>query len=178
MTPVTLRRYSTRSLDALADTDINVARRLRSLSASQLRAGRDRVVLLGRKNAAERIARFLLEMVGRMFADGQALIELPMNRTDMAEYLGLTIETVCRSLTQLHRNGTIAVGARKDRNPRPPCTRCGQLCVPALGPTSIDLRQCTPYPAGFIVGNSQYWLVEEGPADAHKSKPPDRHCRR
>jgi CRP-like cAMP-binding protein len=109
VTPVTLRRYATRSLDALADADRNVARRLRSLTASRLRAGRDRVVLLGRKTAAERIASFLLEMVGRMNTDGQALIELPMSRADMADYLGLTIETVCRCLTRLRRNGTIAI---------------------------------------------------------------------
>ena len=109
VTPVTLRRYSTRSLDALADANRDVARRLRTLSATRMRAGRDRVVLLGRKTASERIASFLLEMEGRMHADGRSQIELPMGRTDMADYLGLTIETVCRGLTQLRRDGTITI---------------------------------------------------------------------
>jgi CRP-like cAMP-binding protein len=109
VTPVSLCRYATRSLDALADADRDVARRMRSLTSSRLRAGRDRVVLLGRKTAVERIASFLLEMVGRMNTDSQALIELPMSRADMADYLGLTIETVCRCLTRLRRNGTIAI---------------------------------------------------------------------
>ncbi len=109
VTPVTLRRYSRRSLEALADRDRDFARRLRELTASQLRAGRERMLLLGRKTAAERIASFLLEMAERMNPDGRALIELPMGRADMADYLGLTIETVCRGLTQLRRRGTIAV---------------------------------------------------------------------
>jgi CRP/FNR family nitrogen fixation transcriptional regulator len=109
VTPVTLRRYPTRSLDALADANRDVARRLRVLSASRLRAGRDRVVLLGRKTASERIASFLIEMARRINPDGRPQIDLPMCRTDMADYLGLTIETVCRGLTQLRRSGTIAV---------------------------------------------------------------------
>ena len=113
VTPVTLRRYSRRSLDALADRDLDFARRLRELTAGQLRAGRERMVLLGRKTASERIASFLLEMAGRMNPDGYALIELPMGRADMADYLGLTIETVCRGLTQLRRHGTIAVERAK-----------------------------------------------------------------
>ena len=113
VTPVTLRRYRRRSLDALADRDRDFARRLRELTAGQLRAGRERMVLLGRKTASERIASFLLEMAERMNPDGRALIELPMGRADMADYLGLTIETVCRGLTQLRRLGTIAVERAK-----------------------------------------------------------------
>jgi CRP-like cAMP-binding protein len=109
VTPVTLRRYPCCSLEALADRDPDFARRLRKLTAGQLRAGRERMVLLGRKTASERIASFLLEMSERMNPDGHSLIELPMGRADMADYLGLTIETVCRGLTQLRRHGTVAV---------------------------------------------------------------------
>ncbi len=113
VTPVTFRRYPSRNLDALADRDRDFARRLRELTAGQLRAGRERMVLLGRKTASERIASFLLEMAERMNPDGRALIELPMGRADMADYLGLTIETVCRGLTQLRQHGTIAVERAK-----------------------------------------------------------------
>jgi CRP-like cAMP-binding protein len=109
VTPVVLRRCPRRSLEALADRDRDVARRLRELTADRLRAGRARMVLLGRKTASERIASFLLEMAERMNAAGPAPIALPMGRADMADYLGLTIETVCRGLTQLRRTGTIAV---------------------------------------------------------------------
>jgi CRP-like cAMP-binding protein len=109
VTPVTLRRYPRRSIDALADRERTFARRLLDLTAGQLRAGRHRMVLLGRKTASERVASFLLEMTERADSDGRAPIELPMGRADMADYLGLTIETVCRGLTQLRRRGTIAV---------------------------------------------------------------------
>jgi CRP/FNR family transcriptional regulator, nitrogen fixation regulation protein len=109
VTPVTLRRYTRHTLEALADRDCGFAHRLRELTAGQLRAGRERFVLLGRKTALERIASFLLEMTERMRLGGRATFELPMGRTDMADYLGLTIETVSRGLTQLRQHGTIAV---------------------------------------------------------------------
>jgi CRP/FNR family nitrogen fixation transcriptional regulator len=113
VTPVTLRRYPRGSLEALADRDRDCARWLRELSARRLLAGRDHMLLLGRKTASERIASFLLQMARRMASGGRALIELPMGRADMADYLGLTIETVCRGLTQLREHGTIAVDRTK-----------------------------------------------------------------
>jgi CRP/FNR family transcriptional regulator, nitrogen fixation regulation protein len=109
VTPVKLRRYSRSMLEDFADRDRNFARRLRALTAGQLRTARERMVLLGRKTASERIATFLLEMAERVHADMAGLIELPMSRTDMADHLGLTIETVCRGLTELRRHGTIAI---------------------------------------------------------------------
>jgi CRP-like cAMP-binding protein len=109
VTSVTLRRYARRTLEAFADRNRDFARSLREVTAGQLRAGRERMVLLGRKTASERIASFLLEMAGRVAPNGRAFIELPMGRADIADYLGLTIETVCRGLTQLRRHGTIAV---------------------------------------------------------------------
>ena len=109
VTAATLRRYPRRSLDLLAERDHDVARRLREFGARQLRAGRERMLLLGRKSASERIASFLLEMAERTGALENAPIALPMSRTDIADYLGLTIETVCRGLTQLQRQGTIAI---------------------------------------------------------------------
>lgn len=113
VTPVTLRRYPRHSIEARADRDRDFARRLREITAGQLRAGRERMVLLGRKTASERIASFLVEMAGRMNSNGTASIELPMGRADIADYLGLTIETVCRGLTQLRRHGTITVERAK-----------------------------------------------------------------
>src|SRR6185437_9850772 len=105
VTPVTLRRYRRRGLEALADSDREVARMLRDLGAGQLRAARERMMLLGRKTAAERIASFLLTITARMQTPAQ--VELPMSRGDIADHLGLTIETVCRGLAQLRREGTI-----------------------------------------------------------------------
>lgn len=113
VTRVTLRRYTRRDLEQLADQDRDVARRLRELSSSRLRSGREHMVLLGRKTASERIASFLLEMAARGSPDARSMIELPMSRTDMGDYLGLTIETVCRRLTQFRQDGTIAINGTK-----------------------------------------------------------------
>lgn len=113
VTAITVRQYPRSSLDALADRDRTFAQQLRTLMPGQLRAGRVRLVLLGRKTASERIASFLLEMARQMRAEGQGLIELPMSRADIADYLGLTIETVCRGLTQFRRHGIIAVERTK-----------------------------------------------------------------
>jgi CRP/FNR family nitrogen fixation transcriptional regulator len=113
VTPVTLRRYPRHELEQLADHDRGVARRLRELSSRRLRSGREHMVLLGRKTASERIASFLLEMAARTSPDGRAIIDLPMSRSDMGDYLGLTIETVCRRLTRLRLDGTIAIDGTK-----------------------------------------------------------------
>ncbi len=109
VTDVKLRRYPRAALEAAADRDRCLARRLRERSADRLRSARDRMVMLGRRTAAERIAGFLLEMADRRNMDASGLLDLPMNRTDMADHLGLTIETVCRGLTDLRRHGTIAI---------------------------------------------------------------------
>jgi len=118
VTSVALRRYPRRDVERLADQDREVARKLRELSSSRLRSGREHMVLLGRKTASERIASFLLEMAARS-VDPKSTIELPMSRSDMGDYLGLTIETVCRRLTRLRLDGTIAINGAKIalRNP-------------------------------------------------------------
>ena len=63
------------------------------------------------KSAPERVASFLLEMAGRL--SGAAAVELPMTRQDIADYLGLTIETVSRTLTQLQGAATIELPASR-----------------------------------------------------------------
>jgi CRP-like cAMP-binding protein len=94
------------ALDALAGRDASVARELFALTARELRRVQDRILLLI-KSAQERVAGFLLEMAQR--ASGGNAIELPMSRQDIADYLGLTIETVSRTLTSLETAATIEV---------------------------------------------------------------------
>ncbi len=86
--------------------------KLMSSMLSSLDRAHNHMVLLGRKTAQEKIASFLLEMAGRLDRDGKAeRFELPMQRTDIADHLGLTIETVSRTLTQMVRDGLIKLAA-------------------------------------------------------------------
>lgn len=95
---------------ALAARDADITRQLWEMTAIELRRVQDHIMLLI-KTAQERVAGFLLEMASR--TRGATEIELPMSRQDIADYLGLTIETVSRTLTQLENSGTIAVPASR-----------------------------------------------------------------
>jgi CRP/FNR family transcriptional regulator, nitrogen fixation regulation protein len=106
---VVLRRYPRRMVEALADSNGHLARRLRDFTSVSLRTAHTRLLLLGRKTASEKIATFLLEMAERLPHRRVRVLDLPMSRTDMADHLGLTIETVCRVLAHLRRDGTIAI---------------------------------------------------------------------
>ena len=93
------------SIIALAARDGDLANDLWQRTAEAFRRAQDHMLLLGRKNAEERVATFLLKMAARGGSD--QLIELPMSRQDIADYLGLTIETVSRTLTLLEKNAAI-----------------------------------------------------------------------
>jgi CRP/FNR family transcriptional regulator, nitrogen fixation regulation protein len=94
------------ALIGLADRDGDIARRLWSFTAAELSRVQKHMLLLS-KSAEERVACFLLEMAGRL-ATTEA-VELPMSRQDIADYLGLTIETVSRTLTHLRTKAAIAL---------------------------------------------------------------------
>jgi CRP/FNR family nitrogen fixation transcriptional regulator len=99
----TVRLAKRVSLAHVAEQDITVARDLLSMTASNLRHAEDHMLLLGRKTSLERVAAFLLEMDSRLTAAG--VMALPMCRRDIADYLGLTLETVSRALSALHDKG-------------------------------------------------------------------------
>jgi CRP/FNR family nitrogen fixation transcriptional regulator len=98
------------AIAALAGRDPAIGRALFALTGRELRRAQDRVLLLV-KSAQERVASFLLEMAERAGAGNT--IELPMSRQDIADYLGLTIETVSRTLTGLESAATIEVPASR-----------------------------------------------------------------
>jgi len=102
-----LIRYPRKGVEAMAERDLRLAGRLRDLAYRSLAAAQERVVLLGRKTAQERVASFLLEMAERN--DHVDEFDLPMSRYEIADYLGLTVETVSRALTQMRKDGTIAL---------------------------------------------------------------------
>jgi CRP/FNR family transcriptional regulator, nitrogen fixation regulation protein len=83
---------------SLAEHDCEAARELWSFTGRELKRVQEHTLLLV-KNAQQRVASFLLEMSKRLAATDA--IELPMSRQDIADYLGLTIETVSRTMTQL-----------------------------------------------------------------------------
>jgi CRP/FNR family transcriptional regulator, nitrogen fixation regulation protein len=93
------------ALTALAGHDALVAQQLFNLTGRELRRVQDRILLLV-KSAQERVASFLLEMAERVSGNS---IDLPMSRQDIADYLGLTIETVSRTLTSLECAAAIEV---------------------------------------------------------------------
>jgi CRP/FNR family nitrogen fixation transcriptional regulator len=95
---------------AMAERDAAAARKLLDLTARELRRVQERLILLV-QSAQERVATFLLEMAERSL-DGD-IIELPMSRQDVADYLGLTTGTVSRTFTLLESCGTIEVSARR-----------------------------------------------------------------
>lgn len=108
----TVRLVKRSSLEQAADNDVQVARKLWSITAGELRHAENHMLLLGRKNAMERVATFLLEMDRRLAVAG--MMALPMCRRDIGDYLGLTLETVSRSLSQLHDEGVLGFsGARQ-----------------------------------------------------------------
>jgi CRP/FNR family nitrogen fixation transcriptional regulator len=107
----TVIAYRRCSLDTLAANDNAFARQVVSAIMGSLERAQNHMLLLGRKSAMEKIATFLLDLSRRL--DDHGSIELPMSRTDIADHLGLTIETVSRSLTQLERQGVIELPAHR-----------------------------------------------------------------
>jgi CRP/FNR family transcriptional regulator, nitrogen fixation regulation protein len=108
----TVRLVKRRSLEQAAGTDVQVAHKLWTMTASDLKHAEEHMLLLGRKSAMERVANFLLEMDRRLAVAG--MMALPMCRRDIGDYLGLTLETVSRALSQLNGEGVLGFsGARQ-----------------------------------------------------------------
>ena len=108
----TLRLVRRKSLEQAAQSDVRVARDLWSITSAELQHAEKHMLLLGRKTAMERVATFLLEMDRRIARTG--MIALPMCRRDIGDYLGLTLETVSRAMSELQQQGVLGLsGARQ-----------------------------------------------------------------
>ena len=111
ITGCSLIAYRRRSVEQQALTDKVVSQQLFQHAMHSLSQAQAHSLLLGRRGAAEKVAAFLLDWASRI-PKGTPL-HLAMSRQDIADYLGLTIETVSRSMSQFEREGTIALsGAR------------------------------------------------------------------
>jgi CRP/FNR family transcriptional regulator, anaerobic regulatory protein len=108
---VRLCRFQRRKLRALLDDFPLMEKRLLEVAANELVAAQEQMLLLGRKTARERLASFLLMQSRECVARGNSAhrFNLPMTRSDIADYLGLTIETVSRTLTRLRSDGLIDI---------------------------------------------------------------------
>jgi CRP/FNR family transcriptional regulator, anaerobic regulatory protein len=110
VTEVKVRRFARGRFFAMINESPALRPQLFAILCDEMSAAQDQMLLLGRKSAEERVVSFLLAIHRKRAADDE--IELPMSRQDMADYLGLTIETVSRMMTSLARRGLIAAGAR------------------------------------------------------------------
>jgi CRP/FNR family nitrogen fixation transcriptional regulator len=107
----TVRLVKRRGLEAAAGTNVRVAHSLWTMTAGDLRHAEDHMLLLGRKTAIEKVATFLLEMDRRLAKAG--MMALPMCRRDIGDYLGLTLETVSRALSQLSDQGILVFSSAR-----------------------------------------------------------------
>jgi CRP/FNR family transcriptional regulator len=106
MNEVRLCRFDRAAMKSVFDRFPALERRLLDVATHELVIAQEQMLLLGRKSALERVASFLLAWSER--AEFTATVHLPMSRMDLADYLGLTIETVSRSLSQLKRDSLIS----------------------------------------------------------------------
>lgn len=111
LTMVRVRRIPRNVVDRMVETKPDFARRLLKLAANELSATRNHLLCLASKSAEAKMASFLVALSRRNAAAGEDpnRVSLPMTRIDIGDYLGLTIETVSRTLSKLKRAGVISL---------------------------------------------------------------------
>jgi CRP/FNR family transcriptional regulator len=111
VTPVKVCRFARSAFLLYVDGKPHLLRRLHEFAGHELSLAQDQMLLLGRKTAEEKVAAFLLNLQARYGRIGASsvTVPLPMSRQDIADYLGLTIETVSRTLTKLARDKALVV---------------------------------------------------------------------
>lgn len=110
VTAISLLAFRRRELEQLIEEAPEIRRMFLSDAFSELATAQDHMLLLGRKSASERVASFLLMLARRQGtrAVGSAnILRIPLRAIDVADYLGLTLETVSRTLSTFRREGVI-----------------------------------------------------------------------
>lgn len=104
-------RFDRRAFVECVDAKPHLLRSLHMATANELALGREQMVLLGRRTAQEKVAAFLLSLRNRYRRVGicDVTVPLPMTRQDIADYCGLTLETVSRTFTKLAREKAILI---------------------------------------------------------------------
>ncbi|MBI5165331.1 MAG: helix-turn-helix domain-containing protein [Magnetospirillum sp.] len=111
VSPTQVCRFAHRKLDSLRDEIPRLEKKLFAMALKDLVTAQEQMLLLGRKTAKEKVATFLVQLSCRAQIQGlpPSPLSLPMSRADIADYLGLTIETVSRTFTHLKRDGAIGL---------------------------------------------------------------------
>jgi CRP/FNR family transcriptional regulator len=111
VTAVKVCRFARSAFLAYVDGKPHLLRRLHEFAGHELSLAQDQMLLLGRKTADEKVTAFLFNLQSRYGRIGapSVTVPLPMSRQDIADYLGLTIETVSRTLTKLARQKIIVI---------------------------------------------------------------------
>jgi CRP/FNR family transcriptional regulator, nitrogen fixation regulation protein len=105
--------YPRARVDKLVGSDPGLGHLVCEATAAEICRLQERIVVLGQTTALERVTSFLIEMAGRL-SDDRGKIVLPMSRYDIADYLALSVETVCRALGSLKHRGAITLaGSRR-----------------------------------------------------------------
>jgi len=111
LTSTTLCRFPRKQFENLLAEFPSIGQRMVSILMDDLAGAQSQMLLLGRKTARERVASFLILLASRTKKTEvePTLLPIPMNRVDIADFLGLTIETVSRTLTGLKKDGIISI---------------------------------------------------------------------
>lgn len=106
-------RYMRARVDRMMEQRADVRESVVSLIRNELRSAHEHLITLGCQSARQRVANFLLQLGQRSKASDGDTIEIELGRQDMADYLGLTLETISRTLSEFKRVGAIALPKRR-----------------------------------------------------------------
>lgn len=115
VTDVTLCCFRRERFEQMVANTPHISQRMLEMALDELDAARDWMLLLGRKTAREKIATFLMMVARRTTHDNstEARFDLPLTREAMADFLGLTIETVSRQFSALRKEGLIVLADKR-----------------------------------------------------------------
>ena len=107
-----LASYPGARVEQFAERDPQFARELREVALQFLSRSQDQLLILGGITALEKVGSFLLSLAGRA-SETKGQVELPVSRHDIANYLAVSVETVCRSITDLQQRGVITLAGKR-----------------------------------------------------------------
>jgi CRP/FNR family nitrogen fixation transcriptional regulator len=107
-----LASYSGGRVEQLAERDPQFARELREVAFQSLSRSQDQILILGGITALEKVGSFLLSLDGRT-SEVKGQVELPVSRYDIADYLAVSVEAVCRSIADLQQRGVITLAGKR-----------------------------------------------------------------